>query len=1141
MKRTLSILPAEAFVSGFWRLLVVGAVAGACLSETVHAAPQASISDPVDMGDSSGDIRNIGAYVRGDILFLTMQVEGVAAPSVEQTPEGMNNRYYYHWLLDTDNNPATGRSNAEYEGQPTGVTKPIGTERVIMIGWRNGKPNGADIYDPLDEDNPIASGFTYLASGNTLTAAVPLSTLGLSRGQTIAISGFQEGSSEGWKVDWVESAQLTIEDSGSSVKTVSDPADMGDSSGDIRNIGAYALGDHLFLWMTVEGVAAPSVANTPEGMSNRYYYHWLLDTDNNPATGRSNSEYEGSPTGVKNPVGTERVIMIGWRNGKPNGVEVYDPLDEDTAILSNFPFQAGGNTLMTVVPFSALGLTRGQTVALSAFQEGASEGWKVDWVESVQLTLDGPATPVAVVEDPADMGDSSGDIRRISAWVQGDNLHLSMTVAGVAAPSVENTPEGMSNRYYYHWLLDTDNNPATGRSNAEYEGNPTGVSKPIGTERVIMIGWRNGKPNGVRVYDPLDEDNAILSNFSYHASGNSLSAVIPLASLGLTLGQTIGLSAFQEGASESWKVDWVESVSLTLETGEGSGAPVASVDDPQDMGDSSGDIKRIEATLQNGNLVLRMWVYGVIMPSVEETPEGMSNRYYYHWLLDTDNNPATGRSNAEYEGTPTGLSKPIGTERVIMIGWRNGAVNGARVYDPLDEDTALISDFEFVKSGDMVEVKLPLAALGLTMGQTIAFSAFQEGASEGWKVDWLESAELTLSEGDLPTLVLEHVFTGNAYGFEIQLFDDGAAQANPGTVQVLMDGTSIAAQATKTGSTTIISGKHPSLLQPNTKHALDISLEVGGQPQSRTFVFDVGPYTVLPTAGRLASLDQSNKGFLVYTTAIGSGQTGVTSLHSNLIEYAEMQLRGELTVDGSGTPWFNEMDQAGTGQWKGAGTVVDGVINWFELAPETDASLNFPNDDPIPNMLWGPLEGMVTEILTYLELPEGAHKLGLYSEGGHKVTAGHSPASPMISAWDNQDVADRIPTYFGRNQFFDVVAPHAGYYPIRILWFQNRRRQEPGMMLELFSVKGRDLRLVNKAGDPDSIKAFRAGVLLTPGVELPVLVMSRSGANLTLQYTGRLEAANSINGPWSVIGEQANSPVTVQAQGAARFFRSRTQ
>ncbi|RME94505.1 MAG: hypothetical protein D6766_05650, partial [Verrucomicrobia bacterium] len=77
------------------------------------------------------------------------------------------------------------------------------------------------------------------------------------------------------------------------------------------------------------------------------------------------------------------------------------------------------------------------------------------------------------ITDPSDMADSSGDIRGIAAEVLGENLHLRMWVQGVAAPATEQTPDGMVNRYYYHWLLDTDNNPATGRSNTEYEGNPT--------------------------------------------------------------------------------------------------------------------------------------------------------------------------------------------------------------------------------------------------------------------------------------------------------------------------------------------------------------------------------------------------------------------------------------------------------------------------------------------------------------------------------------------------------------------------------------------------------------------------------------------------------------------------------------------
>ena len=430
------------------------------------AGDSASVSDPQDLGDTSGDIRAVKAWVKADHLYLAMTVEGVATPSTEQTPEGKTNRYYYHWLLDTDNNPATGRSNAEYENSPTGVLKPVGADRVVQIGWRNGLPDGVYVYDPLNEDVELLPGFTFQASGNTLTAVLPLAGLGLNPGQTIAVSAFQEGQSDGWAVDWIESDTLTLGGLATAAASVTDGQDLGDSSGDIRAIGLQVLGGNLYFSMTVEGVAAPSTEQTAEGKVNRYYYHWLLDTDNNPATGRSNAEYENNPTGVQKPVGADRVVQIGWRNGKPDGVYVYNPLDEDVELSPGFTFQARGNTLTAVIPLAELGLTAGQTIAFSAFQEGQSDGWAVDWMESAVLALTGPAVSMAAVRDPADLGDTSGDIRAITAHVEGGSLQLSMTVEGVAAPSTEQMAEGKVNRYYYHWLLDTDNNPATGRSNA---------------------------------------------------------------------------------------------------------------------------------------------------------------------------------------------------------------------------------------------------------------------------------------------------------------------------------------------------------------------------------------------------------------------------------------------------------------------------------------------------------------------------------------------------------------------------------------------------------------------------------------------------------------------------------------------------
>jgi hypothetical protein len=58
----------------------------------------------------------------------------------------------------------------------------------------------------------------------------------------------------------------------------------------------------------------------------------------------------------------------------------------------------------------------------------------------------------------------------------------------------------------------------------------------------------------------------------------------------------------------------------------------------------------------------------------------------------------------------------------------------------------LFEDYEYTIDGDTIHAVIPLEDLGLEPGQTIAVSAFQEGASNDWQVDWVESFELTLED-----------------------------------------------------------------------------------------------------------------------------------------------------------------------------------------------------------------------------------------------------------------------------------------------------------------------------------------------------------------------------------------------------------
>lgn len=1111
-----------------------------------QATATALVDDPVDMLDPSGDITGISANVVGDALQLSMTVAGFAAPSIEQTAEGMNNRYYYHWLLDTDNNPATGRSNAEYEGNPTNLSSPIGSDLVIQVGWRDGKPNGIYAYDPADDETAIVEDFSVQAAGNTLTALISLESLGLAQGQTVAFSAFQEGSSDGWATDWIESAvlELVAANSGGSASIASgyvmDPVDMLDSSGDITGVQALVIGDNLHLGITTAGFAAPSVDRTPEGMNNRYYYHWLLDTDNNPATGRSNSEYEGNPTNLANPIGADLVIQVGWRDGAPNGVYVYDPADDETAIVEDFSFQAAGNSLKAIIPLEALGLAQGQQIAFSAFQEGSSDGWATDWVESAMIEINGGGLGTAHVEDDADMADSSGDIRAMDASVVGEWLRLSLKVSSFAAPTVEQTPEGMNNRYYYHWLLDTDNNPATGRSNSEYEGNPTNLQNPIGADLVVQVGWRDGNPNGVYVYDPADDETAVVENFAYQASANTLTAYLPLGALGLAQGQTIAVSAFQEGSSDGWAVDWIESDVLEIN---GGGLGSAGVTDPVDMLDASGDITQIFATATGEFLNLYMTTTAFAGPTVEQTPEGMNNRYYYHWLLDTDDNPATGRSNSEYEGNPTNLENPIGADLVVQVGWRDGKPNGVYVYDPADDETGIVEDFDYSTSGNTLTAMIPLEALGLAQGQSIAISGFQEGSSDGWAVDWVESALLTIAAGGSDGFSIDTQFQGNGYLFDLLLTDGDGMKVDPDSIIAMIDGVEYELTVDKSGGVTTIRGIHPALLPPDSLGLVKVSATVGGESQSEEFIINVAHYTELPLDGVGQEANTDEPGFIVNTTMITNFQIpfGVEGLgHMDQSAKAEQQLVDGFNDPANGLVFFNEAeDTDASNGWNVTPVIHEGPINWYEMALFGEQSiLNFDGDEPFPliaDISLIPMEGVSMEILTYLELEAGYHQIGMFSEAGHKVTAGWDPNGPVISLFEDSEDVDKIPTYFGRSQIFDVVAPVDGLYPIRILYFQSSTGEEEGYMLELYTVKDRQLHLINDSSNPESVMAYRSAIV----IEQPEIQMTMEGGVLMLQWTGTLEVSDSVNGPWTEVN--ASSPMEWDTtQATFQFARSKS-
>ncbi len=213
---------------------------------------------------------------------------------------------------------------------------------------------------------------------------------------------------------------------------IEDPVDMRDPNGDYREIRIVSEGEVLYSMQTVNGdangTAAPTYPPDPPAQQ-RYYYHVLIDADNDLNTGWDNSEYEENPTGVTDPIGVDFYIQIGRDSDRPDddfnrGISVtfawVDEMGEyhDTVLKEDFDWQQGGDSLELAVPFDWFGVpdplpedwpddvpedvlaslaelfVPGQTMKFAAFQEGNDDGWATDFTQTAEYTLgDGDEEP----------------------------------------------------------------------------------------------------------------------------------------------------------------------------------------------------------------------------------------------------------------------------------------------------------------------------------------------------------------------------------------------------------------------------------------------------------------------------------------------------------------------------------------------------------------------------------------------------------------------------------------------------------------------------------------------------------------------------------------------------------------------------
>ena len=310
-------------------------------------------------------------------------------------------------------------------------------------------------------------------------------------------------------------------------------------------------------------------------------------------------------------------------------------------------------------------------------------------------------------------------------------------------------------------------------------------------------------------------------------------------------------------------------------------------------------------------------------------------------------------------------------------------------------------------------------------------------------------------------------------GFRAKLENFGLS-VDTASVKATVDGTDAVVTTSTEEGDTIVNYAFPGIPDPLSKHTVSLSYsDSGGNNYTKDLEFSITVnYKGVPASFASSSVDKTAPGFVANVTQISTIQTEtLASIHGGNIEGAEKQLAGqflnpnELDDNDNPQPYLNEADPEAWDSWTIAPVEIDGTINWNQ--DEGAVQGNFGEEALIPQIPgWGDSsDGIVAEILTYLDLKRGFHQFGVNSDDGFSLSFGPNA----------KDVLGVVAGQFNGNRgaadtIFNIVVPEAGLYPVRLVWWEAGG----GANIEFFSITDGKKILVN-SDDPNAIKAYRAG------------------------------------------------------------------
>jgi hypothetical protein len=318
----------------------------------------------------------------------------------------------------------------------------------------------------------------------------------------------------------------------------------------------------------------------------------------------------------------------------------------------------------------------------------------------------------------------------------------------------------------------------------------------------------------------------------------------------------------------------------------------------------------------------------------------------------------------------------------------------------------------------------------------------------------------------------------------------------------------------------------PAPLPSGTSHTLNVSFTTTtSQVVPEDIGFTVPVYGTIPAALATALGTGADAGMTWRTHQLPAARPG-----GSTIAAAEAQLAGEYGEslhDPSAETAVGIFEIPFVNFEQGAGAAGN-----FSFNATIEAQMIA--DELIPGIpgLEGGVDHISGEAVTFVEIPApGVYGMVVNSDDGFQLSTGNATNTTfqVLGLWNAGRGAADSEIYFQVEQ--------AGVYLFRLLWFEGTG----GASVEWFSVSPQGNRALVNGTQPGALKSYRRRTVAEPALPAgtPTLGLLRDGAVFRLQYTGTLESAPTVNGPFSPVAG-ATSPYTLPSgTGDEGYYRTK--